>query len=78
MVYVVYIVIMVGLGQVAPFFGIEVAKSTDGIGLSQKKYVLDIGGYWFVGSLGSGPLDTPMDPNAKFCVDEEVLVFNLD
>lgn len=65
-----------GLGQVTLFFGIEVAKSKDGIGLSQKKYVLDI--LEDIGLLGSGPVDTPMDSNAKLFVDEGVLVSNLD
>ena len=55
------------LGKLRYFFGIEVARSKDGISLSQRKYVLDI--LEETGLLGSKPVDTPMDPNVKLCVD---------
>ncbi|KAF3627323.1 hypothetical protein FXO37_29902 [Capsicum annuum] len=44
--------------------GIEVAQSRLGIVISQCKYALDI--LEETGMMGCRPIDTPMDPNAKF------------
>ena len=45
------------------FLGIEVAQSTSGIVISQRKYALDI--LEKTGMMGCKPIDTPMDPNVK-------------
>nr|KYP76939.1 Copia protein [Cajanus cajan] len=51
------------LGKLRYFLGIEVAQSTNGIVISQRKYALDI--LEETGLMNSKPVDTPMDPNAK-------------
>ena len=56
------------LGKLRYFLGIEVARSKDGISLSQRKYVLDI--LEETGLLGAKPVETPMDPNVKLCIDQ--------
>ncbi|RVX16620.1 Retrovirus-related Pol polyprotein from transposon RE2 [Vitis vinifera] len=43
--------------------GIEIAQSSSGVVLSQRKYALDI--LEETGMLGCKPVDTPMDPNVK-------------
>ena len=51
------------LGLLRYFLGIEVAQSSSGIVLSQRKYVLDI--LEETGMLNCKPVDSPMDPNMK-------------
>ena len=51
------------LGQLWYFLGIEVARSTDGISISQGKYTLDI--LDEASLLGAKPLSTPMKENIK-------------
>ncbi|XP_034680533.1 uncharacterized mitochondrial protein AtMg00810-like [Vitis riparia] len=51
------------LGQLRYFLGIEVARSTDGISISQRKHTLDI--LDVTGLLGAKPLSTPMEENNK-------------
>ena len=62
------------LGKLRYFLGIEVARSKEGISLSQRKYVLDI--LEEIGLLGSKPVETPMDPNVKLYEDQEELLSN--
>jgi hypothetical protein len=51
------------LGNLKYFLGLEVARSTKGISLCQRKYVLDI--LSDSGILGSKPVITPMEQNLK-------------
>ena len=52
-----------GLGNLKYFLGIEVARSKDGIFLSQRWYVLDL--LKETGMLGCKAVDTPMDHTLK-------------
>ncbi|RVX06285.1 Retrovirus-related Pol polyprotein from transposon RE2 [Vitis vinifera] len=51
------------LGKLKYFLGIEIAQSSFGVVLSQRKYALDI--LEEIGMLDCKPVDTPMDPNVK-------------
>ena len=51
------------LGKLKYFLGIEIAQSSSGVVLSQRKYALDISEE--TGMLDCKPVDTPMDPNVK-------------
>ncbi|RVW19974.1 Retrovirus-related Pol polyprotein from transposon TNT 1-94 [Vitis vinifera] len=51
------------LGKLKYFLGIEIAQSSSGVVLSQRKYALDI--LEKTGMLDCKPVDTPMDPNVK-------------
>ncbi|RVW82293.1 Retrovirus-related Pol polyprotein from transposon RE1 [Vitis vinifera] len=51
------------LGQLKYFLGIEIAQSSSGVVLSQRKYALDI--LEETGMLDCKPVDTPMDSNVK-------------
>ncbi|RVX12228.1 Retrovirus-related Pol polyprotein from transposon TNT 1-94 [Vitis vinifera] len=53
------------LGKLKYFLGIEIAQSSSGVVLSQRKYALDI--LEETGMLDCKPVDTPMDPNVKLC-----------
>ena len=50
-------------GKLKYFPGIEVAYSTQGIFISQQKYVTDL--LEETGKIGCKPISTPMDPNHK-------------
>ena len=51
------------LGSLRYFLGIEVARSRQGISISQRKYTFDL--LKETGMLGCEPGDTPMDPYNK-------------
>ncbi|RVW52982.1 putative mitochondrial protein [Vitis vinifera] len=51
------------LGKLKYFLEIEIAQSSSGVVLSQRKYALDI--LEETGMLDCKPIDTPMDPNVK-------------
>ncbi|KAH9769750.1 protein kinase domain-containing protein [Citrus sinensis] len=51
------------LGQLRYFLGMEVARSTKGIMVSQRKYTLDL--LKKTGMSGCKPADTPINPNVK-------------
>ncbi|CAL2253602.1 unnamed protein product [Prunus armeniaca] len=55
------------LGDLKYFLGIEVTRSTNGIFLSQRKYVLDL--LTEKEMLGCKPADTPIEMNHKLCED---------
>lgn len=54
------------LGQLRYFLGIEIARSSKGIVLSQRKYVLDL--FTETGMLGCRVASTPIKHNHKLCV----------
>ena len=55
---------MKDFGLLMYFLGIGVARSSKDLFLSQRKYFIDLLGK--NGTLGSKPIDTPMDPNIRF------------
>uniref|UniRef100_A0ACD6APZ5 Uncharacterized protein n=2 Tax=Avena sativa TaxID=4498 RepID=A0ACD6APZ5_AVESA len=55
------------LGQLKYFLGIEIARSPEGIVLSQRKYVLDL--LSDTGMLGCRVASTPIDQNHKLCAE---------
>ncbi|RVW40634.1 Retrovirus-related Pol polyprotein from transposon RE1 [Vitis vinifera] len=51
------------LGKLKYFLGLEIAQSSSGVVMSQRKYALDI--LKETSMLECKPVDTPMDPNVK-------------
>ncbi|CAJ2657582.1 unnamed protein product [Trifolium pratense] len=62
------------LGSMRYFLGMEVARSKDGIVVSQQKYIIDL--LKETGMSGCRSADTPMDPNAKLWENGNVPVDN--
>ena len=60
------------LGELRYFFGIEVARSKDGILISQRKYVLDL--LSETGKLGARPAATPIDMSHKLSASDGTLL----
>ncbi|XP_073112311.1 uncharacterized protein [Elaeis guineensis] len=58
------------LGYLRYFLGIEVARSSKGIFLSQRKYILDL--LTEVGMLGCRPIATPIEQNHRLVADTDV------
>ena len=54
---------MIDLGILRHFFGMEIARSHEGITISQRKYILNL--LDETGMLGCKPAETLMDPNVK-------------
>ncbi|RVX16790.1 Retrovirus-related Pol polyprotein from transposon RE1 [Vitis vinifera] len=62
------------LGKLKYFLGIEIAQSSSGVVLSQRKYALDI--LEETSMLDCKPVDTPMDPNVKLVPGQGELLGN--
>ncbi|RVW26366.1 Retrovirus-related Pol polyprotein from transposon TNT 1-94 [Vitis vinifera] len=58
---------MKDLGPLKCFLGIEVSRSSEGIFLSQRKYVLDL--LQETGMSGCQPVNTPIEEGLKLCVE---------
>lgn len=62
------------LGNLKYFLGLEVARSSQGISLCQRKYDLDI--LANSGMLGSKPITTPMEQNLKLSASDGIILSN--
>ena len=58
---------MKDLGPLKYFLRIEVSRSSEGIFLSQRKYVLDL--LQETGMSGCQPVNTPIEEGLKLCVE---------
>ncbi|GMI86678.1 cysteine-rich RLK (RECEPTOR-like protein kinase) 8 [Hibiscus trionum] len=56
------------LGSLRYFLGMEVGRSSEGLVINQRKYILDL--LTETGMLGCKPAETPMDPGLKFNKEE--------
>ncbi|KAH9717292.1 retrovirus-related pol polyprotein from transposon RE1 [Citrus sinensis] len=57
------------LGNLKYFIGMEIARSREGIAVTQRKYVLDL--LMETGMLGCKPADTPMDSSKTFGTESD-------
>ncbi|XP_030551686.2 uncharacterized mitochondrial protein AtMg00810-like [Rhodamnia argentea] len=56
------------LGELKHFSGLKIDRTKEGLFLCQRKYARDL--LKKFGMLGCKPISTPLDGNAKLCVDE--------
>ncbi|RVX16266.1 Retrovirus-related Pol polyprotein from transposon RE1 [Vitis vinifera] len=69
------IILLVDLGELKYFLGIEVSRSKKGMFLSQRKYVLDL--LKETGKIEAKPCTTPMVPNVQLMSDDGDPLYNL-
>ena len=62
------------LGKLKYFLGIEVAQSSTGVAISQRKYALDL--LEEAGMMNCKPIETPMDPNVRLYPGQGELINN--
>ncbi|XP_078160139.1 uncharacterized protein LOC144555617 [Carex rostrata] len=63
------------LGKLSYFLGIEIAHSSKGLFLSQRKYILDL--LKETGKLGAKPVGTPMETNVKLGTESGELLLDI-
>ncbi|RVW51932.1 Retrovirus-related Pol polyprotein from transposon RE1 [Vitis vinifera] len=73
---IVGIILLVDLGELKYFMGIEVSRSKKKMFLSQRKYVLDL--FEETGKIEVKPCTTPMVPNVQLMPDDGDPFYNLE
>lgn len=64
------------LGTLCYFLGLEIARSSTGINICQRKYVLDL--LTETGLIGSKPFSIPMDPSIKLSLEDGELLSDVE